>query len=311
MSLATLWGGVPRTLLKFLQAPDPQTFEESISDDAACAVRTAPNFIPELRRLNLRNPGPSSIFFIRPSRPEWNGGKINRLQPIIYIPTMHIVDILGKAVGQHSQSVKIAFFNIMETYSPTRSAGGIIFESWCHSLFTSGESIEIEWHSCDAVAELEDTLPSTLETAIEFVSTKDALQKKTPSFYWIPSRTNFPGIDGALFTEHEVYAIQATLATSHPSPQPGLYELLKLIPKAKNLHWRVLFIGFSKEQASAVSASYTNKLVDPSDESITIPVGFATFNPIASSIKYLVCFFLFTCFFLLIFAYVEFGHCRV
>ena len=55
------------------------------------------------------------------------------------------------------------------------------------------------------------------------------------------------------------------------------------------------FYCLYKKQSSTVSAPYTSKLVDTSNESITVPVGFVTSNPTALSIKYLVCVY-FTCF---------------
>jgi hypothetical protein len=43
------------------------------------------------------------------------------------------------------------------------------------------------------------------------------------SFYWIPSVANFPGIDSVLGdTDSHIYTIQATIASTHASPEQGM-----------------------------------------------------------------------------------------
>ena len=43
------------------------------------------------------------------------------------------------------------------------------------------------------------------------------------SFYWIPSVANFPVIDSVLGdTDGNVYTLQATIASTHPSPEEGV-----------------------------------------------------------------------------------------
>jgi hypothetical protein len=46
------------------------------------------------------------------------------------------------------------------------------------------------------------------------------------SFYWMPSVANFLGIDGVLGdTEGHVYAVQATIASTHTSPEKGIKKV--------------------------------------------------------------------------------------
>lgn len=45
-------------------------------------------------------------------------------------------------------------------------------------------------------------------------------------FYWIPSASNFEGIDGVLGTaDGNVYTLQATIASTHKSPKEGIQKV--------------------------------------------------------------------------------------
>lgn len=50
--------------------------------------------------------------------------------------------------------------------------------------------------------------------------------KFTDSFYWIPSATDFPGIDAILGDDYgNLYAVQATMDSEHESPAEGLKKV--------------------------------------------------------------------------------------
>jgi hypothetical protein len=111
----------------------------------------------------------------------------------------------------------LAFFAAMEHYPFIRDVGRLILENWGHSHFPSSPS---EWHT-----NVGDSLPNTLEATVRPVVAKNSVEKAESPFYWIP--TNFPRIDGALFTDGQcVPSTQLLLNTI--SPHKLVYELWQL-----------------------------------------------------------------------------------
>ncbi|KAF9225003.1 hypothetical protein BS17DRAFT_827727 [Gyrodon lividus] len=264
-AFSTAWGGVPRMLLDLFDSPASESdFESKISVAATHAIASAPTFIPTLKQLNIENTGPSCIF-IKPRQD--SNGCIYRRQPIVYVPTPRIVDILATTLRHHDAHVKTSFFTIMESHSTTCGSAGAIYECWFNSLFCSGESIEYRWHG--------ENIPHTLQLPIRLACTNDELKNTALPFYWIPSNTNFPGIDGV------------TLAYDHPTP----HQLQALLPEAKKaLRWKVLFVGPNEAQVLKASNKWSRKLtIGTPHRRTSVPVGWCALDPIASDITYIIC----------------------
>ncbi|KAF9219036.1 hypothetical protein BS17DRAFT_790224 [Gyrodon lividus] len=277
---ATAWGGVPRTLLTLFNSPSSDSdFESKINEAAYDAITSAPTFIRSLQRLDVEKSGPSSVIFVKPRQD--STGRIYRRQPAIYIPTPRIVDILATNIIQHDAAVKTSFFAILESHSTTRNSAGAMYERWFHSFFLSGQSIEYWCH--------DGNIPRTLQLATRLVCTNDELRGAAPPFYWLPSKTNFPGIDGAFFVGGNIFAIQVTLAYNHSTPQTSLDHLWTLLPPEKRaLRWNVLFVGLSKGQVWNASKQWSGKLtIGTSTRKTTVPVGWCALDPTTRNITYI------------------------
>ena len=77
-----------------------------------------------------------------------------------------------------------------------------------------------------------------------------------PSFYWIPSQANFPGIDSVLVDSKNVYALQATAAGEHVAPVDGLREIWEKLDRdvRETRGWHVVVV--------AEKEGWARKLVD-------------------------------------------------
>ncbi|KAF9228951.1 hypothetical protein BS17DRAFT_215610 [Gyrodon lividus] len=278
-ALATAWGGVPRPLLRlFRSLTSESAFENKIKRAAFKAV-TSPNCISSFQELNIESSGPSSIFTIKPRQD--SDGRIYRNEAAIYVATPTTLDLLAVNLRQRDARIKSDFFTAMGSCSTTRSSAGIIYERWFHSHFVSGQSTHCQWH--------DGNLPPTLPPVTRFISTIDELKHATPPFHWIAPTTNFPGIDSALITEDNIFAIQVTLAYSLRTPQTGLNKLRSLLPPAmRDLRWSVLFVGHSDDQVYKVSEEWVGKLIiDMPSGRGPVPVGWCSLDPTARNITYI------------------------
>ena len=74
------------------------------------------------------------------------------------------------------------------------------------------------------------------------------------SFYWIPFMANFPGVNGVLGdTDGHVYTIQATIASTHTSPEQGIKKVWEQFrPAIRTSHtWHFVVITDGKQAADA------------------------------------------------------------
>lgn len=286
--LASKWGPAPRTLLRNLKEEQELLLGPSMRSIASEAVPNCRNILRSIGSLEgvPVDPGPSSIFFIKPKKSQ---GAISRMSHTIYIPTQTIAEILGEAVCTATEGHRQDFFNAMIAFPDTRGAAGFIFEIWIHSFLVSGNLIECNWHD-----RAKRSLPSTLRLENQkTVCTKDELRNTTPPFYW-RAPPHFPGIDSALFDGKYVYVIQITISSSHRDPQPGLDELRGRLgeDRAKKLQWRILFIGNKPGQSEIVSKKHFDQQHKDADgdgilklkKSKVDPIGWCATSPLNAEI---------------------------
>ncbi|KAE9389933.1 hypothetical protein BT96DRAFT_1066308, partial [Gymnopus androsaceus JB14] len=58
-------------------------------------------------------------------------------------------------------------------------------------------------------------------------------QPKGTSFYWMPSVSNFPGIDAVLGdTDGNIFTVQCSIAMDHSAPNDGILKARQSIPSA-------------------------------------------------------------------------------
>lgn len=293
--LASKWGPVPRTLLQIFGVDQERLFGPSMRSAASGAIPDCRNILRSMGSLDALpvDPGPSSIFFIRPKKTQDN---VSRAPHTIYIPTQTIAEILGEAVCSAAEGDRQDFFNAMIASPSTRGAAGFIFQIWIHSFLASGNPLQCNWHG-----KASKSLPSTLRLAKETVCTNDELRLTLPPFYW-RAPPDFEGIDGALFDEQDnVYAIQTTISATHRSPRPGLNKLRRLLKDegTKKKHWRVLFIGNKLEHSEVVSGRFVGSVTMDTDDgtkpkkSKPVPVGWCVTSPLNAEIAFVVRFYTF------------------
>ena len=85
------------------------------------------------------------------------------------------------------------------------------------------------------------------------------------SFYWMPSATNFPGVDGVLGdTDGHVYAIQATISEDHKDPNEGIKKVWgHLLPEVRTGRaWRYVVVAETRRDAEKYVDEFKEKLSD-------------------------------------------------
>jgi len=257
LRLAARWGNSPRTLLNLHDGKQSEEdFQTTIDTSASTFVMEADAILAGLRSFNLpiEKLGPSSILFIRPQQGEH--GIASRTRCEVYVPTIRIGRSIARATMEKGAFICSQFFAATKNHASMRGAAGYIFEQWVHACLVSGHKLDCKWLNNDSMPQ--ETVAIQPD---RLISTRDELKTCRPPFYWCPVASNFPGIDGLLRCEDDVYAIQITISRRHTSPEGGLRTLQKDMDSG--LHWTVLFIGTDMEQAEKVAKPWMWIREDP------------------------------------------------
>ncbi|KAH9921157.1 uncharacterized protein B0H18DRAFT_880418 [Fomitopsis serialis] len=211
------WGPSIRTIRKLLSGGASAI--AMAHSDAIRAARQICENSSVLRSMRLDNDHhaelhsiASSILFIYP------------IGPCLWayrVPTSYLSDILDAARQELSTAKAIELFEFFSLHPLTRSASGWRFEKEMHAYLCSGsEPLRL------VRGEHKSTMtPSTtllIGTANRLNNVKGA---SSSSFYWFPSVTTFPGVDGVLVDDHNVYVVQATMAADQELPAKGLKKI--------------------------------------------------------------------------------------
>ncbi|KAF8442817.1 hypothetical protein L210DRAFT_3629467 [Boletus edulis BED1] len=141
VDLAKKWGGAPRTLVKYLKESDHE-IETWYGDCAIEAIEKCQNTVRSI--VNKYVPedwdAPSRFYFCRPA--DYDTPRINRTRICATVPTRTICHILGRALQELSNTIKLEFFTALSQPSDTRQAAGFIYRSWFNVFFsTANKSI--------------------------------------------------------------------------------------------------------------------------------------------------------------------------
>ena len=278
-TLAKEWGGVPRSLLRYIdQHLTGMQIESLYRGSATKAVQKCRGLLSSLDGSSFPDDAPSQFYFCRPDYSAEPGMRRRLLGASV--PTRTLRRLLGEALQKQNNFVKLEFFHALSQPDSTRQAAGDIFESWFHSYFSAGKGIECHWvQGLNSVSSL---------TGTNLINTNwGAVSVEKPPYYWVAPR-NFHGIDSALILAKEIYAFQVTISTRHKSPMEGLNILrahlptnLKKIPWSA---WRVVFIGDSNSAIETVANKWVGKLFAKDNTSITI--GWSGVDPVTDDIAY-------------------------
>ena len=116
-----------------------------------------------------------------------------------------------------------------------------------------------------AIAAFRDKEEIQLQPALELLpGTIGSLKLPEISsfFYWMPSVTNFPGVDGVLFNPHHIFTLQASIADSHSSPAQGIKEVWKNILPAlrENCSWHIVVVTKTDVTAKRLCKQFLKQL---------------------------------------------------
>ena len=198
-----------------------------------------------------RSEGSSVIFVRRPL------GAIAFSDVISFVPTMHLrhrfENHCCKVANQHS----LRLFCALSSHALTRTAAGWLHEKAMHTrLGTAGKALSIFGNGGKSTIQ-----PST----VILPGTLGGLSRVEPhdSFYWMPSSSNFEGIDSVLGAPDEgVYTIQAIIATDHTDPTEGIRNVWNAL--SANVRdqriWHYVVVTDTQRAAEFYMTSYSKKL---------------------------------------------------
>ncbi|KAF8434075.1 hypothetical protein L210DRAFT_3553990 [Boletus edulis BED1] len=253
LSLAREYGPVPATLREISVNPGLRDqFRGMVEGSISLAVANQDTLIRGIVAMSHPpDAAPSRIFFIRPLRKS-DTIRVSRNTYEVYVPTKTLVDKLVARISDSGDARGAEFFYMMTINHRCHSVGERIFELVVHQFFIRTKSITIHWYN-DHQALQTIAFHETLDT--------DSDLNSALSFYWRPRESNYPGIDGAIFTEDHVYLIQATMSGDRPSLQEGVDKLWNDVPsKKRKLQWKMVFVGPFEDRIAQVAATHAQRL---------------------------------------------------
>ena len=183
----------------------------------------------------------SYILFIRRRRERV---RTQRGMPSPWIPTPYLMSLVANALHAVSSDNQAEYFGMLRSDPSTHPAAEWLYEGWVHSRFSSDKAIPCSWkHSRDP------PLPPALKPAPVVYCTSLSNVPTDKSFYWRPSKTNLPGVDGVLFDREDqvIYAIQATIWAKYTGVVGGLQEIQSALPtELRSLPLRVILATWNK-----------------------------------------------------------------
>jgi len=157
----------------------------------------------------------STVLFVR--RPE---GLIEFKMAQSFIPTPYIDEIYETRRCGLANKEALDLFSTLSSHAFTRSGPGWKHEKCVHErLVMGGTALEIFRGPDKAFMQPSTRLLPGILDSFKVLGLDE-------SFYWMPSGSNFDGIDSVLGTSDNcVYTIQATIAASHKDPIEGIKKV--------------------------------------------------------------------------------------
>ncbi|KAE9384617.1 hypothetical protein BT96DRAFT_950436 [Gymnopus androsaceus JB14] len=154
----------------------------------------------------------------------------------LFIPTPYLWDVFETARKALKNHDSLKLFFLLSSHALTRSAAGWNLEMRMHERMCSGGA-PIDLIPASGHGELSIT-PFTPSTNLVPGTLAGLNQPKGASFYWMPSVSNFPGIDAVLGdTDRNIFTVQCSIAKDHSAPNDGILKASQSIPSAiRNAH---------------------------------------------------------------------------
>ena len=144
-----------------------------------------------------------------------------------------------------SNDKALKLFAVLSPHAQTRTSAGWFFERRVHSSLCclSAPLTIFRGDESKTIRPSQQLLAGTIGAL--------AHVKAYPSFYWIPSQPNFPGIDGVLADDKNIYAVQATIADEHQNPMDGLRKIWRDFERDVRMEraWHVVVITEDEQLA--------------------------------------------------------------
>ncbi|KAI0742038.1 hypothetical protein C8Q80DRAFT_1357212 [Daedaleopsis nitida] len=182
-------------------------------------------------------------------------------------PTNRVTEILEQEVVQLSNARRLQLFESFSAHSFTRTAAGWAHEMRMHHRLCTASSPLTFFRG----AETKDVQPST--RLLAGVLSSMASVKASDAFYWVPSQSTFPGVDGLLGdSDGNLFAMQATVANDHKSPEEGLallWDQFKAgVRKARK--WHVVF--FAPDHDTATRLLQKHAKLEDTKQLLEVPI---------------------------------------
>lgn len=206
---------------------------------AAKALLKDPDLVDDMMIFDVPSSVGPHLAFIRPERGlrDWRSFGTDKLwSSWVTVPTHHLRQKLHE-VKQADQGAKLVeLFSRLSGHAVTRSAKGFAFELKMHRRFSQGGP------PVDLIG-TKGQIRSTCKVPDVTVAALEHLSSTEPS-YWLPHALSFPGLDGVLTNGTRLFALQATVDPTPPSPEDGLRKLWTVLgpARAESFRWHFVIV---------------------------------------------------------------------
>jgi len=202
----------------------------------------------------------STVFFLRRRKLDKEQFDYNKDVIKVFIPTPRLISIFEEQRCKAGNHRALELFQALSSHALTRTATGWRHEMEVHRrLCTDGAALHIS--RSDVTMEI---LPSTNLLPGTVSGLKQVSQGDT--FYWMPSSSNFPGVDSVLGSmvdnELAIFTIQATIANDHTSPAEGITKVWRnFLPKIRaGCTWHYVVVANTNQAAQRFVEHFSEEL---------------------------------------------------
>jgi hypothetical protein len=256
LSLVRKWGPSTRNILRSMRRAalgrdDPIEME---AEAAATHICNHPEAIFDGIYNRMPQSKSSSVLFLRRYTPD---GSVTSGTANAFIPTPHLQAIFEEQGRTRSNRDILNLFYALSSHALTRSPTCWLHEKSMHErLGMGGADLSIFQGPTE-----KHVRPSTRLLPGALAGLKEA--DRDDSFYWIPSVSDLPGVDGVLGdTDGHVYTIQAIIAGKHTSPEQGIERVWENFKPAirTSRTWNFVIVTDSEEAADAYVEVFSKEL---------------------------------------------------
>ncbi|KAJ7499479.1 hypothetical protein FB451DRAFT_1015006 [Mycena latifolia] len=252
------WGPSLRTIIAAIREPFHVAQHENDVQGAASALASSPSSasVTHSEVGNLPTSGGSNLLFLsRCLRPAPNVAS-DPPTAVLTVPTKHLAEIFDQHAAKLTAERSFDVFCMLSSHSLTRTIADWMHEKAMHRRMMSAGRIQL-------FRGQEEMWINTSTNLLHGTAGGLKSAGRDNAFYWMPSVTNFPSIDGVLGdTDQNLFTVQATIAGDHREADEGIHKAWDTMSRdcREGRKWHFVLVCGDVAQANSLVHDFSRQM---------------------------------------------------